>query len=146
MTNYEIFLIREGEVIPGDYYPNVGRVYAAPDCETAALIYPAHEIRVMQGLREYDFNEGKNAGDAPVFTARCVKSIEEIFMDMNKSGIHKAAVVTGIAAIVTILSGCGLPKVSPTDLEIKPGEAWLISMSAYLWQKGKVFEIIGKLT
>ncbi|MCL1902864.1 MAG: hypothetical protein FWF94_00410 [Oscillospiraceae bacterium] len=151
MQNYEIFLIRQCapdniEQIKRAVYPNVGRVYTAPDKNcilTAGTIYAKHDFREVIELREYDFAE-LESGDAPVFTARCVKGIEEIFKDMSRFGIYKSAVIAGMGAIVTLLAGCGLPEMPPHKLELQPGEAWLISMSTFLWQKGKVFEIVGR--
>ncbi|MCL2071336.1 MAG: epoxyqueuosine reductase QueH [Oscillospiraceae bacterium] len=152
MRNYEIFFIRDGgdinNLIKQGYHPNVGRVYTSPQkscIETAGLIYPHHELYKVENLREYDFERMQPKSETPVFTQRCVKGIEEIFADMSRAGIYKAAAVTHLGVIVTLLAGCGIPKAPPTDFEIEPGEAWLISMSAYLWQKGNVFEIVGKL-
>jgi predicted adenine nucleotide alpha hydrolase (AANH) superfamily ATPase len=111
--------------------------------KTAKTIYPEHELHKTTDLREYDFSEFKE--ETPVFTARCVKGIGEIFADMSRSEIYRAAVVTHIGVIVTLMAGCGLPKFPPDKYALEQGEGWLISMSSYLWQKGSVFEIVGKL-
>ena len=144
MRNYEIFLIRSGEVLSGDFYPNVGRVYISDRKtaeENAKQIYPEHTFHEIANLREYDFEEASD--NIPVFTLRCVKGIEEIFTDMSANGIYKAAVFTNISAIVTLSAGCGIPKYAPHELEIAPGEVILISMSAYMWQRDNAFEIVG---
>ena len=147
MKNYEIFLIRQGAALSAKYYPNVGKVYIAPgQSELANSIYRHHTPYIINNLREYDFNESRAASDSPIFTGRCVKGLEEIFADMCRTGVYKSAVIASMGVIVTLLAGCGLPKAAPSEFEIEPGEAWLISMSTYLWQKGQVFEIIGRLT
>ena len=152
MQNYEIFLIRQCntdslEQIKQTIYPNVGKVYTSPgkNCiATAGIVYPGHDFHEIANLREYDFSEFESDSEIPVFTARCVRGIEEIFSDMSRFGIYKSAVIAGMGAIVMLLAGCGLPEIPPADLELRPGEAWFIRMSAYLWQKGNVFEIAGK--
>ena len=144
--------------------------------ETAYLAYPAHGLghgfHPIENLREYNFGEyeGKTpeqlsefpeysewlkggmesrppGGESHAeFTTRCIKGIEEVFADMSRSEINKSAVITHAGVIVTLLSGCGLPKGTPADFVLNPGEGWLIRMSTYLWQKGNVFEIVGKLS
>jgi hypothetical protein len=79
------------------------------------------------------------------FAVRCVAGLNQVFGDLTRSGIDQAALVSYDEAIVTLMAGCGLPKYSPTEFILEPGEAWLINMTVYLWQKGYGFEIIGKL-
>jgi broad specificity phosphatase PhoE len=125
MKNYEILLIRHGdnitELIKQGLYPDVGRFYTFDP--------PARE--------------GENRIE---FVARCIKALDEIFLDMSSTGLARSAVITHIGVIMTLLGACGFPKGDPVDFMLQTGEGWLIKMSAYLWQKGNVFEIIGKLS
>ncbi|MDR0197659.1 MAG: histidine phosphatase family protein [Oscillospiraceae bacterium] len=156
-------------------YPSVEKVYVSPlkRCvQTAELIYPEHTLHYIDNLRECDIGEfecktieqlaglpeyeewikgGMNArapgGESHgEFTLRCVAGLNEVFTDISCSGARKASVITHAGVIVNLMAGFGLPKGRPTDFSLKQGEGWMISMSAYLWQKGNVFEIIGKLS
>ncbi|MDR0223333.1 MAG: histidine phosphatase family protein [Oscillospiraceae bacterium] len=156
-------------------YPSVDKVYTSPlkRCvQTARLIYPDYEPRRIDNLRECGIGEfecktikqlaglpeytewikggmdarapgGESHGE---FTLRCLDGLNEVFTDMTRSGTGTAAVITHAGVIVNLLTGCGFPKGRPADFAPEQGEGWLIGVSAYLWQKGNVFEIIGKLT
>jgi hypothetical protein len=142
MKNYEIYLIRNGEPI-GDY-PNVGRVYTSPhsDCvKSAQIFYPGHTLHTALSFRGHEKDETNEA-----FALRCVAGLNQLFSDLTRSGLAKAALVTDDEVIVTLMSGCGLPKGEPTDFVLQSGEGWLIRMTAYLWQKGYAFEVVGKLS
>jgi hypothetical protein len=142
MKNYEILLIRHGKPIGA--YPNVGRVYTSPhaDCvESAQMIYHAQTLHTAVNLRGRDSDEAHEE-----FALRCVAGLNQLFTDLTRSNIGKAALVTHDETIVTLMAGCGLPKSDPTEFILEPGEGWLIKMSAYLWQKGYAFEIAGKLS
>jgi hypothetical protein len=142
MKNYEILLIKHGEPI-GDY-PHVGRVYTSPhaDCvESAQSMYPEQTLHTAFNLRGRDSDESHEE-----FAVRCVAGLNQLFTDLTRTQIGKAALITHDETIVTLMAGCGLPKSEPTDYILEPGEGWLIRMSAYLWQKGYAFEIIGKLS
>jgi len=144
MRNYEIYLIRDGNI--NAPYPNVGKVYVSPliSCaESAKVMYPEQTLHTAATLLERD--TGKNAESDEDFALRCVAGLNQIFTDMTRNGVGKAALITYDEAIVTLMAGCGLPKSNPTEFILEPGEGWLIRMTAYLWQKGYAFEIIGKL-
>jgi hypothetical protein len=146
LKNYEILLIRPGTSESAALtkpYPNVGRAYTAPQADClgwAHLSYPALTLHTAANLRERDAGE-----DNETFALRCVAALHQIFTDLTRADVQRAAVIMNEEAIVTLLAGCGMPRNDPTACCLEPGEAWLISMSAYLWQKGSVFEIIGKL-
>ena len=145
MRNFDLFLIRHTTSceLLGEY-PNVGKVYTSPhsDCvESAQLIYPAQTLHTAVNLRGRDSDESNEE-----FAVRCVAGLNQLFTDLSKSQIGKAALITHDETIVTLMAGCGLPKSDPTDFILNEGEGWLIRLSAYLWQKGYAFEIVGKLS
>ena len=143
MKNYEIILIRQGENEKPIQYPNVGRVYTSPrlDCvQTAQSIYPEHTLHTAAPLRERDKDESDKD-----FAVRCVAGLNRIFTDITHSGFGKAALITLDEIIVTLMAGCGQPKGEPADFILEPGEGGVIRMSAYLWQRGFAFEIVGKV-
>lgn len=156
-------------------YPEVQKVYSSPlkRClETAEIIYPDRYICTIDKLCECSFGEfeektPEELSDVPEFiewlkggydaaapggesfgefTLRCIEGLEEVFKDMMKEHISRAAVITHGGVIMNLLSGYGLPKAKPADYSLKQGEAFAINLSVFLWQKGPLFEIIGKLS
>lgn len=157
-----------------EIYPDVQKVYSSPlkRClETAEIIYPDRYIRQVENLCECDFGEfegktpeelqdipefaewlkggydaaapgGESFGE---FTLRCIDGLEEVFRDMMKEHISRAAVITHAGVIMNLLAGYGLPKGKPADFSLGQGEGFVINLSTFLWQKGPVFEIVGKL-
>jgi hypothetical protein len=118
LKNYEISLIRGG----------------SPMCSLPNPVY----VPVL--LHERTPGESHEE-----FALRCVAGLDKVFVDMSRNSIERAAVVTCDEVIVTLMAGCGLPKADPAEFTLEPGEGWLIRISAYLWQRGYAFEIIGKL-
>lgn len=157
-----------------EMYPDVQKVYSSPlkRCiETADIIYPNRYVGRIENLSECNFGEfegrtpdelaevpeytewlrGGFQAKAPggesneEFTLRCLNGLDEILKDMMKEQITRAAAIAPGGVIMTLLSGFGLPKGKPGDFALKPGEGYMINMSAFMWQKGPAFEIIGKL-
>lgn len=158
----------------GKEYPEVHHVYASPltRClQSAQILYPGKEVQPVQGLCEYDFGEfeGKSADELiqrddyklwlrggadsrppegesmGEFTERCVRGLEEVLLDMMRRDITRCAVVTHAGVIMNLLAGCGLPKAPPFSHTCGFGEGYEIMMTAQLWQRGRVFEILGKI-
>lgn len=155
-------------------YPQVERVYSSPlkRCvETAQIIYPETQLTKVDEIAEMDFGEfegkrreelealpeytqwlkggaeacppgGESFGD---FSLRCISGLDIIFSDMMKKELTRAAVVTHGGVITNLLTGFGLPKGKPADFMCAPGGGFEIILSAFLWQKGPVFEISGRL-
>lgn len=155
-------------------YPQVERVYSSPlkRCvETAEIIYPDIQLTKVDEIAEMDFGEfegkrqqelenlpeytewlkggadacppgGETFGD---FSLRCISGLDIIFSDMMKKELTRAAVVTHGGVITNLLAGFGLPKGRPADFMCAPGGGFEIILSAFLWQKGPVFEISGRL-
>ncbi|MCL1881070.1 MAG: hypothetical protein FWF76_02705 [Oscillospiraceae bacterium] len=160
MKNYEILLIRPNDL--NDFasrfdYPYVGRIYAAPDNESvqwAMASYPELAKQTLHTSANLRMRERvskpskttKSTEDDATYAIRCIAALNQIFVDLTKSDVLRAAAVISEEAIVTLMSGCAMPRGEPLEFCLKPGEGWLIKMSAYLWQKGTVFEVIGKIT
>lgn len=155
-------------------YPTVEKVYTSPlkRCvETAQIIYPDIQLTKVDEIAEMDFGEfegkrqeeleklpeytewlkggadacppgGEKFGD---FSLRCISGLDVIFSDMMKKELTRAAVVTHGGVITNLMAGFGLPKGRPADFMCGPGEGFEIILSAFLWQKGPVFEISGRL-
>lgn len=155
-------------------YPAVQKVYSSPmkRClETADIIYPDRYVKQIENLSECDFGDfegktreelselpeyaewlkggydsaapnGESFGD---FTLRCLNGLEEIFQDLMHDQVTKAAVITHGGVIMNLLAGYGLPKGKPADFALNQGECFQINLSTYLWQRGPVFEIIGRI-
>lgn len=155
-------------------YPAVEKVYTSPlkRCvETAQIIYPDIQLTKVDEIAEMDFGEfegkrqeeleklpeytewlkggaeacppgGEKFGD---FSLRCISGLDVIFSDMMKKELTRAAVVTHGGVITNLMAGFGLPKGRPADFMCGPGEGFEIILSAFLWQKGPVFEISGRL-
>lgn len=155
-------------------YPDVERVYSSPlkRClETADIIYPEVKLTKIEEIAEMDFGkfegktqselsgnpdylnwikggidacppDGESFGD---FSLRCINGLDMIFRDMMDRDLSRAAVITHAGVITNLLTGFGLPKGRPADFLCSPGGGFEIILSAFLWQKGPVFEIGGRL-
>lgn len=157
-----------------EIYPDVQKVYSSPlkRClETAEIIYPNRYVRQIENLCECDFGEfegktpeelqdlpeyadwlkGGYEAKAPggesygEFALRCIDGLDEVFHDMMKEHITRAAIITHAGVIMNLLAGYGLPKGKPADYALNQGEGFAINLSTFLWQKGPAFEIIGKI-
>ena len=155
-------------------YPDVQKVYSSPmsRClETAEIIYPEQKLMIVDEVCEMDFGEfegkttdqlkdlheysdwihggidsappqGEKYGD---FQLRCIEGLDIIFSNMMQQNITQAALITHAGVITNLLCGYGLPKGKPADYMCGPGEGFQITLTPFLWQKGPVFEITGRL-
>ncbi len=162
------------ELAKKELYPNVQKVYSSPlkRClETADIIYPEKLLLRVDEIAECDFGEyeGKTPAElesrpdyadwikggyeaAPPggesyghFAIRCLDGLEFIFKNMMKEDITSAAVITHSGVIMNLLAGYGLPKMRPIDFAVNQGEGYEIHLSTFLWQRGPVFEIKGRI-
>lgn len=159
------------KLVLDEVYPEVEKVYSSPlaRClETAEIIYPEEKLMIIDELAEMNFGEFENKTDAQLrdlreyteflkggtppngesyadFQLRCIEGLDVIFRDMMKMDIARAACVTHAGVITNLLCGYGLPKGRPADFMCSPGDGFEIVLSAFLWQKGPVFEISGRL-
>ena len=122
-------------------YPAVQKVYSSPlkRClETADIIYPDRYVKQIDNIAECDFGEfegktqeelkdlpeyaewlkggyeakapgGESFGD---FTLRCLDGLEEIFKDMMKDQVTKAAVITHGGVIMNVTAFSSIARIS----------------------------------
>lgn len=155
-------------------YPTPERVYTSPllRCtETAELLFPDTEPIPVPDLQELDFGdfEGKsvdalvqredfkeylhggasacppNGESVEQLSARSYRALRRIIEEMMRDDIHRAAVVTHAAIITNLLAGFGLPKIPPNEITCEPGEGFEVLVTAHLWQRSDVFEILGMI-
>ena len=155
-------------------YPGVQKVYVSPlrRCiQTADILYPGAYTAKLGLLAEMDLGEfeGQTAeslsqradyiewlkggadnappgGESPAqVMSRCYEALNIIISDMMYEGFTSCAVVTHGGIIMNMLSGFGLPKLSPADLGCDFGEGFEVSVSAAMWQRSEAFEILGRL-
>ncbi len=159
------------QLVADEIYPEVGKVYSSPlnRClETAEIIYPENKLMIIDELAEMNFGDFENKTDEQLrdlpayteflkggtppngesyadFQLRCISGLDAIFRDMMRADVSRAACVTHAGVITNLLCGYGLPKGRPADYMCAPGEGFEILLSTFLWQKGPVFEISGRL-
>lgn len=155
-------------------YPKVQKVYSSPLCrayQSAEILFPDSEIALVDGLREMDFgifeglsvdqcveldtykewlkggldNPPPNGESARDMIIRCCTALNTIIMDMMKSDVTHAGVVTHSGILMNIMSCFGLPKMKPLEFACEVGEGYEIMVTAMLWQNGQTFEILGKI-
>ncbi len=155
-------------------YPNVGIVYSSPlkRCiQSANILYPDMTPQIVEDIKEYNFgiyenktaeelkeNEEfvkwlqssmsvppKNGDDIREFTKRIKNGFNEIILDMMRKKISSSAVITHGGVIMSLLSDCGLPKRTPTDWSVEPGEGYALLINAQLWGNVQSFEICDKI-
>ena len=153
-------------------YPNVARVYSSPlkRCiETAELLFPDTTIQTVDNLMEMNLGtvEGKSSDElvgkeefrewlrggmdarppqgesVKEVQLRIFRALREIVMDMMQEDLLHCAVITHAGIIANMLAGFGLPKIPADQLQCAPGEGFDIHVTADLWQRSQVFEILG---
>ena len=150
-------------------YPAVQKVYSSPlkRClETADIIYPDRYVKQIDNIAECDFGEfegktqeelkdlpeyaewlkggyeakapgGESFGD---FTLRCLDGLEEIFKDMMKDQVTKAAVITHGGVIMNMLSQHALPFRKPEEWMTDPGAGYSVRLDAEMWMRDHLAE------
>lgn len=161
--------------LQGTYrYPTAEAVYSSPlaRCvQTAELLYPDVYLQIVDDLRELDFGtfDGCTAEELqnnPAFLAwledsatsappggesgaqlfaRIHNALDQILRNMMEEEISSAAVITHGGIIAMLLSACGLPKGSIEEWRAPHGEGFTISLSAQMWLRDGVFEVITML-
>ena len=157
-------------------YPKVQRVYSSPmkRCiETAELIYPYRELRIVENMTEMDLGEfdGKSVeelleredyhdwlqGKTPDKRApgggesmeelilRLFKGMHEIIMDMMEEELTHCALITHSGIVTNLVTAFGLPKADPKEIITSPGEGFEVLVTAQMWQQSQAFEVLGRI-
>lgn len=154
-------------------YPSYQKVYISPTkrcLQTAYILAPSCPMAEIEQLREMDFGkfEGKrpeelkndpdykkflNAGpdDAPhggetsrQLLVRCYEALTIMIGDMMEEGLTNCACITHGGIIMNMMSCFGLPKRNPIEYSCGFGEGFETIITASLWQRSGVFEILGR--
>ena len=152
-------------------YPGVGRVYSPPllRCtETAEIIYPGHTPVLVDKLREYSFGVFENktvaelaateafkrwsdsgmrepplgGEDREVFLHRCEEGFKWVLEDMMRHRITSAALICHSGVMMNLLAHYGYPRLEPLRWKAEPGEGFTALVTASLWQRAEVFEVV----
>ena len=155
-------------------YPRADIVFTSPlaRCvETAGILYPGVQARVIPGLA--DLNLGEFEGKTPEqlsanaafsawlenslenpppggerltdFTQRITAALGEIFAVMMDNRIRNAAAVSHAGVIMTLLSAAGLPKAPPHEWLIPNGRGYTLLMTPQMWMRDGRCEIFGAI-
>jgi alpha-ribazole phosphatase len=151
-------------------YPRVEQVFASPllRCtETASIIFPKVPIITMSEFSELDLGdfENKTADElvgnsdfkkwlkgeiAPPngetttsLTTRCFEGLSKVIREMMNEEYRSVAIISHSGVITNICTSFGVPKYSPQELFVKPGEGIEVLVTAQFWQQSNAFEIIG---
>lgn len=153
-------------------YPSFQKAYISPlkRClQTAYIMAPNCPMVEMGELAEMDFGdfEGKtpdelkddpayaeflkggldnappNGESARQVVTRCFKALAGIIEDMMENNITNAAVVTHAGIIMNMMTCFALPKQGPQAYRCGFGEGFEVLVTAQLWQRSGVFELIG---
>ncbi len=151
-------------------YPFVDKVYSSPmlRCrQTANVIYPGRELKIIDNLIEYDFGdfEGRTAGelenlqeykdwtsgrvsgtpngeDNTEFAKRICLGINEIVRDMMNNDYSESAVIMHGGTIMMFLATCALPRHSLVEWTTENGRGYTIMVTPSLYQKSGIVEVI----
>ncbi len=151
-------------------YPRVDVVYSSPmlRCkQSAAILYPNHDIQTVDKMREIDFGdfEGKTAHELEIlpsyadwaagritaapggedntdFAKRLCVGLNEIVRDMMQKGAEHAAVIMHGGAIMMLLSSCAVPRKSMVEWTCPSGSGYSILVTPSLYHSSGVVEVI----
>ncbi len=154
-------------------YGNVQKVYTSPllRCkQTANILYPDSYTVPVNEMREMCFGkfEGKTTAelqnlpeyiewlkggiDAAPPMGESVRDVIErsfegfsyIVENMMAEGLTNCALITHGGIIMNSLACFGLPKDKPATFQTDFGEGFELLVTASMWQRSNVFEILGK--
>ncbi len=151
-------------------YPRVDKVYSSPllRCkQTANVLYPSKDIKVIDNLREIDFGEfeGKTANelesdpryadwaagrisaapggeDNTDFAKRLCIGLNEIVRDMMASNAEHSAVIMHGGAIMMLLSSCAVPRKSMVEWTCSAGSGFSLLVTPSLYHSSGIVEVI----
>ena len=151
-------------------YPRVDAVYSSPMLrakQSAAILYPNKEVKIIDNLREIDFGdfEGKTANeleflpsyaewaagkinaapngeDNTEFAKRLCVGLNEIVRDMMAKGAEHSAVIMHGGAIMVLLASCAVPRKNMVEWTCTAGSGYSILVTPSLYHSSGVVEVI----
>ncbi len=155
----EPLLDEEKEDLKQYAFEDVDAVYTSPlkRCvETAEILFPEMELRIVPELRECDFGEFENKNyqelsenenyqnwvdsggklafpggeDRGVFQQRCIDGVEQIIREAAEQEWNHVALVVHGGTIMAVLDRYGIPKADYFDWHVKNGEGYLLRLNA----------------
>ena len=151
-------------------YPRVDAVYSSPmlRCkQSAAILYPNHDIQLVDNMREIDFGdfEGKTANELELlpsyadwaagritaapngedntdFAKRLCVGLNQIVRDMMAKGAEHSAVIMHGGAIMMLLASCAVPRKSMVEWTCPAGSGYSILVTPSLYHSSGVVEVI----
>lgn len=154
-------------------YPSFQKVYISPlkRClQTAYILSPNCQMVEIPQLIEMNFGKFENktpqelkddedykkflqggldnpppdGESAREVVTRCFEALSIIIGDMMEEGLTNCAVVTHSGIIMNMMACFGLPKRKPLEYACGFGEGFEVMVSAAMWQRSGVFEILGE--
>lgn len=150
-------------------YPAIERLYSSSmlRCkQTAGVLYPDNEVRVIDKLREYDFGdfEGKTASQlegmpayadwtsgriqSPPggesnedFVKRICIGFNEVVADLLNSGRKNAAVIMHGGAIMMLLAATAVPRKRSVEWTSENGRGYSLLITPSLYHSNGVVEV-----
>ena len=150
-------------------YPDIGALYTSPMLrarQSAEVLYPGFEPKVIEELTEYDFGEfeGKTAAelencteylewtsgkraDCPGgetsenFVKRIVLGINSVVCDMMKNGVTSSAVIMHGGAVMMLLAACAVPRKRSVEWTSEPGRGYYVMVTPSLYHSSGIIEV-----
>ncbi|MCQ2454656.1 MAG: histidine phosphatase family protein [Clostridia bacterium] len=150
-------------------YPQIDALYTSPllRCkQTASLLFPGFEPKVIDELAEYDFGEfeGKTASQLEVnesylewtsgkipappggetstdFIKRQALGLNRIVRDMMDNGIFESAAIMHGGAIMMLLANCAVPRKRSVEWTSEPGRGYSILITPSLYHSSGIIEV-----
>lgn len=161
----EPLLEEEKEDLKQYAFETMNAVYTSPlkRCvETAQILFPDMELKIVPDLRECDFGEFENKNyqelsdnenyqawvdsggqlafpggeDRGKFQERCIAGIERIIREAVNNEWEQVAMVVHGGTIMAILDRYGIPKADYFDWHVKNGEGYLLRLNAEQYLAG----------
>lgn len=154
-------------------YPNVDMLYTSPlsRClQTANILYPGVELKVVENFTEYNFGVFENKTAAEVaddpnfqawaagkasgvpegetgeaFTARICEGLQQVVYDMaNENYVHAGIILHG-GIIMRLFAVCALPQRPMMEWRADAGRGFTARITPSLFARSGVIEVIGDI-
>ena len=155
-------------------YPRADKIFSSPlkRCQqTAQILYPNHDLEVINGLAECNFGEweGKDvealkenedfkkwlnkaddstpAGGESLhdFATRVLATFDKLVETAIKSNYKDTVIVTHGGVIMTILAAHGAPRAKFYEWAVNNGCGYSLRIMPSLWMRQKVGEVYAKV-